>query len=668
MKKLGSLLLSLLITGTLAHAALTDADKSLIPGIALNSNPGAELSTAGWATYHNGTTAPSTGMTGGTMTGNITFSRTTTVGEVIDRGNASFKIVKAAANAQGDGVSTTFTFAAMPRSGLVTMPIKILSGSVVQGDVKVFCWDNTNGALITPSYNDVLGTAPITPSFPIPSTTTSLTCGVHFASTSTNAVTFTYKFLVNSQTAITGMAGSDWLSDKTFTPTNFGTVSANQIQYRRVGDSLHVRGVFQSGTQAAAAADITLPSGLSIDTSKLPTQASTQMVGTWTTIRVSSTAALTITTNRYGLMFVDGSTTNKVFFSVNAASNQFQKDTGATIADAANAWFTIDFTVPIAGWSSNVTMASSSQFRISSYLANGTRVTGSAPTALGQYRSQLRAAAGTSFSDTNGAPTIAPSASSGIAIYYNTYSAGDSSGQPSKYDIFVGKNKNVQFKFYQTTGFSGFVDVTPFLSGTSSFGYYTSYDPSTGIATIVKNHYGTSTANAGVDSSGTAPVSTQIYADIIVSENALAVGVQAPRSEILVSGANGYGSTNTKIRRFSTILKNIGTAITYADSATLGASFTINEDGLYSVKYMDSFTGGSFVGITRSTTQPTTNVESLSNISEIIDIQQTSGANALANAGDTLNLSAGDVIRPHTEGTAVGTGGPQMFRITKVNN
>jgi hypothetical protein len=38
---------------------------------------------------------------------------------------------------------------------------------------------------------------------------------------------------------------------------------------------------------------------------------------------------------------------------------------------------------------------------------------------------------------------------------------------------------------------------------------------------------------------------------------------------------NGYGSTNTCIRRFTNLTNSIGSDVLYQDSASLGASFTI---------------------------------------------------------------------------------------------
>ena len=54
-------------------------------------------------------------------------------------------------------------------------------------------------------------------------------------------------------------------------------------------------------------------------------------------------------------------------------------------------------------------------------------------------------------------------------------------------------------------------------------------------------------------------------------------------AEFKAYGPNGYGSTNTNVRRLSTVVKNTGGAWSYVDSATLGTRFVIEIAGLYSL-------------------------------------------------------------------------------------
>ena len=153
------------------------------------------------------------------------------------------------------------------------------------------------------------------------------------------------------------------------------------------------------------------------------------------------------------------------------------------------------------------------------------------------------------------------------------------------------------------------------------------------------------------------------YPDASVQTKA---ALSSPQSMIRLSLANGYGSTNAVIRRFTNVHASQGTDITYADSATLGASFTINANGVYGISYSDQFSSSSTVGLSLNTTAPTTVIYSIP-IAEIL----TTCANATANnsgcAAGTFYLPAGSVVRPHTSGaTSGGTTALCQFTITRV--
>jgi hypothetical protein len=137
-------------------------------------------------------------------------------------------------------------------------------------------------------------------------------------------------------------------------------------------------------------------------------------------------------------------------------------------------------------------------------------------------------------------------------------------------------------------------------------------------------------------------------------------------SSVRLNTANGYGSTNTKIRRFTNTVDNLGTAITYADSATLGASFTVNEDGIYHISYSDIFSTGSNLGISKNSSQLTTQVNGIT-VADRLDISTTSAADFSNVATWQGNLIKNDVIRPHTNGVSSGTLPDQaQFTISKV--
>jgi len=140
--------------------------------------------------------------------------------------------------------------------------------------------------------------------------------------------------------------------------------------------------------------------------------------------------------------------------------------------------------------------------------------------------------------------------------------------------------------------------------------------------------------------------------------------------EVVVHTGNGFGSTNTRIRRYTTVLKNVGTAITYADSATLGSSFTINENGFYAITNIAQGGGTASpttVGISINSAQLTTDIDAVGFTAS--NRVGSSYAIVIGSITRTLKLSAGDVIRSHygTTANAVDTFSTTMMSIAKVN-
>ena len=143
------------------------------------------------------------------------------------------------------------------------------------------------------------------------------------------------------------------------------------------------------------------------------------------------------------------------------------------------------------------------------------------------------------------------------------------------------------------------------------------------------------------------------------------IAVPFPQSMVRLNTANGYGSTNTAIRRFTTTVVNTGSDITYADSATLGASFTINTTGLYAISYTDMFTTAGAVGLTLNGTTLSTVIGSVA-AAEILSAGS-AAANYGAFTGGTFKLTAADVIRPQTDKVATGVSvNLVQFVITRV--
>ena len=143
-------------------------------------------------------------------------------------------------------------------------------------------------------------------------------------------------------------------------------------------------------------------------------------------------------------------------------------------------------------------------------------------------------------------------------------------------------------------------------------------------------------------------------------------------SNIVVTTGNGFGSTNTRIRRFTTAQEESGTAVTYADSATNGASFTINEDGIYSVMYTDSISAGTYanIGISLNSSELTTEITAITAADRLMSCAtgDTTGRTMCSWSG---RLSKGDVVRAHCEvggKTFTSAVAQNVFVITKIGN
>lgn len=152
-----------------------------------------------------------------------------------------------------------------------------------------------------------------------------------------------------------------------------------------------------------------------------------------------------------------------------------------------------------------------------------------------------------------------------------------------------------------------------------------------------------------------------------VSNTPVLGGLPVTNGYIRLRTANGHGSTNTCIRRFTTTVSSIGNAITFADSASLGSTFTINEKGIYAVTYTGESraAGNAPMGLSLNSAQLTTSIASITDADRLA-LFDTSAGTFRGHVSWTGYLDVGDVIRAHTAGTmdATTTVG---FTIAKLN-
>lgn len=166
---------------------------------------------------------------------------------------------------------------------------------------------------------------------------------------------------------------------------------------------------------------------------------------------------------------------------------------------------------------------------------------------------------------------------------------------------------------------------------------------------------------------------TDIAADGTLTCDTPAGGGAIAKSQIRLSGRNGYGgssSGDTKILNFSSVIENVGTAITYtARTTTAGDFFTINEDGVYAISYFDAFSASEFAAISLNSSNTSANSHALP-AAEILGLTLVSAANISTPVSATAYLESGDIIRVQTTNQGVHGVGVNMtwFTIVKVSD
>ncbi len=120
-------------------------------------------------------------------------------------------------------------------------------------------------------------------------------------------------------------------------------------------------------------------------------------------------------------------------------------------------------------------------------------------------------------------------------------------------------------------------------------------------------------------------------------------------SQVHVHTSNAHGSTNTKIRRYTTVAVDDGSDIDYLDSATLGATFTIKTAGKYAMTDNEIFNAANWYGISRNSSALNTNISSITP-TDRLGSAKTSAANAAGAFSVIMPLEVDDIIRSHTNG------------------
>ena len=288
----------------------------------------------------------------------LTFSRSTST-PMIGAGQGSLVQTNSTVVA-GQGVAYPFTIDTGMRAQVLSVRFTFnasstfvaSSGQTGSGsDIEVAIWDVNNSVLIPVSPKVITANGSnyfqFNGTFQTASNSTSYSLVLYTPTMNANATGWTFLFdsvYVGPQNMAQGAPVTDWVA---YTPTftGFGTVTAKEFYYRRVGDTIEIAGDWTNGTVSATEARISLPTGFtSADTTKI------------TSIRITGNRTRTTVNAEQSTVLIEPSVTYFTFGRQTGAVAGITKQNGDAIFNTGEKC-TMFASCPIQGWSSNVQMS-----------------------------------------------------------------------------------------------------------------------------------------------------------------------------------------------------------------------------------------------------------------------------------------------------------------------
>lgn len=234
----------------------------LIPGTGVSGRFGTSDRTGAFAGQTSNAATFRSGNTDGANSGELVVRS----GEVVTSGNSGDATFRSGENTGSGNSGALFV-----RSGNTTSGnsggLTIKSGDSSSGgatgnvDISTGTTTGLQGAILQTARFTRLPNQSSDPASPL--------TGAVYYNTTSNIL----RYYNGTTWADIGSVETDWASTTFDTTTlgGFGTVSSPTMFYKRVGDSVFVRGSFTAGTVSAAVGILPLPAGLSIDTAKMGT-------------------------------------------------------------------------------------------------------------------------------------------------------------------------------------------------------------------------------------------------------------------------------------------------------------------------------------------------------------------------------------------------------------
>lgn len=334
-------------------------------------DPGAESNATPWVAYADAAGVAPVDGTGGSPSVTVSNSTSSPL-----TGLKSLVFVKGASNLQGNGIAVPFTIPDSYKGKVIRgmFDYAVVSGTYADNDVSFWIYDVTNSVVIQPAPYLLKNTTindKMVIEFQSSINSTSYRLIAHVASTSASAYTLKFDgFGLGTYDKSWGPNITNWVA---FTPSmSFTGMSPNTAFWRQTGDSVEVIGAFAATTSAATYFFAGLPSGMSIDTTKLTLSNNTSAPGMLVGEMFENTAS-----SAYGmipLVTCPGTTVVGVCSGARSSvSTNLTPEPQANFFQSSTV-FSYKYRVPIAGWSSTSVMSSEASTRVVSLIV-GTSTT-----------------------------------------------------------------------------------------------------------------------------------------------------------------------------------------------------------------------------------------------------------------------------------------------------
>jgi len=584
-----------------------------------------------------------TGIASAASSGSWTIARTTTTAELPEPSKGTAFKISGSGIAVNDTVkwdieTTNIDDADGGRFGTAEMRVKDIS-TTVSGDYKIQAYNVTTSAYVGNSV-DITGTGYYYVDVPLIAEND---YQVHLIALITSPTNIGISGVtLGPVSASTGAIVTDWTASGIVAGdfSNAGTVASIDIEERQVGTDLYLRGTFTTGTVSGSGNfEMALPHGYTINQG---------MAGP---IPLGAVSDAVSSANRLGFLLTHGDDFLELGYLANAGVGGITPQLGNALSSSTLYNFQVG---PISV----------------SQLANGTTLNVSDV----QF-------ANSRFTATQlGSKSTSINTLEDIDTWTTTTLEGGGSFDGEAYTIPADGwyEVKVSFKWANASFGASIAEILIYKDSSAvnhSYESYSSANNPTQMASFAGRFSKGEVVkakcrqNSGTIGLGTTAIESLFYVARVSDTSARQVSMPFPNGFVLFaeaagSGADGWGSTDTKIRRFGASADTeTGDAFTVTSSATEGTYVTCNRDMIASITWCDRLAAASAftLGLSLNSSALTTGIDSAVP-PVLLALHQQSDDQSFHTIYITQNFSKGDKIRPHGDGnTSMQSGDHRSF-------